>query len=362
MDKTISVVMPVHNEEATLFEAIECILQQTYTDFELIIIDDCSTDGSLSIIQHYAEKDRRIVVVHNEINLGLATSLNIGIAKTRFDWIARMDADDISLPQRFEKQIEYLQNHPKVDILSTGLIDLTPQGEPFGKRLLPEHHNLLAWRTVWNSPAFHATTMMRKSKFLESGGYDSSQVLEDIELWSRMIQIGRFACLQEYLYHYRRTREEYQGILEKRTAATRIVCHTYINQILGRQISAEEFSNTRRSERIDIHHPLSRADVIHTNQLLLDLYTAMLQKGILDDTQLDEVQIDLYRGITNISLQCEEQTRLFGSLPAEFVDYAPLVKSYWKRNKLPAFVKWLLFALLNPVVFIKAVQMKFRKS
>jgi len=115
----ISVVMPVYNTEKFVAEAIESILAQTFTDFEIIIIDDCSTDKSWQIIQDFSEKDQRIVTIQNSENQGLARSLNKGLKIAKGQFIARMDADDISMPQRFEIQLDFLKNHPDVGVVGS---------------------------------------------------------------------------------------------------------------------------------------------------------------------------------------------------------------------------------------------------
>ena len=122
---TVSVIMSVYNEEATIAEAIESIIAQTYTDWELIIINDCSTDGSPEIVRRYAREQNRIRIFENEHRLGLAASLNKGIKAARGKYIARMDGDDFSYRERLEKQVTFMIDNPVVDVLGTGaeLID-----------------------------------------------------------------------------------------------------------------------------------------------------------------------------------------------------------------------------------------------
>ena len=110
----ISVVMPVLNGEKYLAEAIESILNQTFQDFEFIIVDDGSTDQTPEILRSYANKDSRIQIVTNPINRGIGYSRNRGIALSRGEYIANMDADDLCLPERFEKQVRFLDSHPDI--------------------------------------------------------------------------------------------------------------------------------------------------------------------------------------------------------------------------------------------------------
>ena len=116
----ISVIMSNYNTpEEYLREAIESILNQTYKNFEFIIIDDCSTDNSLEIIKSY--NDERIVLIENEENIGLTKSINKGLAVAKGEYIARMDADDVSLPQRFEKQINYMNDHTELIVCGSSM-------------------------------------------------------------------------------------------------------------------------------------------------------------------------------------------------------------------------------------------------
>src|SRR5688572_1551532 len=117
----ISVLMSVYNGASYLPESVESILAQTFTDFEFIIIDDCSVDETPQILNTYAQGDSRIRIIRNPENKGLTASLNIGLAEAQGKYVARQDADDISLPQRFEKQIQSLEGNPKSVLASSNI-------------------------------------------------------------------------------------------------------------------------------------------------------------------------------------------------------------------------------------------------
>lgn len=119
MSISVSVIMSVYNSEKFLKESVASILNQTFSDFEFIIIDDCSTDNSLTIIKAFAEKDSRIKIIRNSENIGLTKSLNKALSLAKGKYIARMDADDIALPERFEKQVAFLETHPSIFLLGT---------------------------------------------------------------------------------------------------------------------------------------------------------------------------------------------------------------------------------------------------
>ncbi|MCY3867896.1 MAG: glycosyltransferase family 2 protein [Chloroflexi bacterium] len=122
----VSVVMPVYNGECYLAEAIESILGQTFTDFEFIIVDDGSRDGSAAIIHDFAKRDERIRVIQHERNRGLTSARNSGIAASRGQFVAAMDHDDISLPRRIEKQADFLHSHPRLGLVGTHVRTLLP--------------------------------------------------------------------------------------------------------------------------------------------------------------------------------------------------------------------------------------------
>ncbi len=131
----VSVLMSVYNGERFLRDSVESILGQTFTDFEFLILDDGSTDSTCEILEEYANKDARIVLVRNDRNLGLTRSLNKGLRLVRGEYLARQDADDISLPKRLEMQVKFLDAHPEVGVVGSALEIIDENGNtiPYGK-------------------------------------------------------------------------------------------------------------------------------------------------------------------------------------------------------------------------------------
>ena len=198
----ISVVLPVYNAEAYVGKAIESILHQTYADFELIIINDGSTDQSLEIVQSYT--DSRIKIVSRE-NKGLISSLNEGFALARGKYVARMDADDIALPQRFEKQVALLDVMPSVALCGTWVDVIDAQGVVKGDYAYPPiDTKAIRTYTLRHNPFIHPTVMLRKNVFEKVGGYRSVfKHVEDYELWTRIVFAYDVANIPEKLLHYR---------------------------------------------------------------------------------------------------------------------------------------------------------------
>jgi glycosyltransferase involved in cell wall biosynthesis len=156
----ISVIMPVYNAEKYLSQAIESILQQTYKNFEFIIIDDHSTDGSLVIIEKYQLMDRRIVLIRNKKNLDVAASLNRGLEIAKGGYIVRMDADDISLPNRFITQLHFMQSHPDVGILGSWVLAIG-EGRN-GVWRYPLSFKSIQAEMIFNTPMAHPSIMISR--------------------------------------------------------------------------------------------------------------------------------------------------------------------------------------------------------
>jgi GT2 family glycosyltransferase len=200
----VSVVLAVHNGAATLEAAITSVLTQTLQALELVVVDDASSDGTGAIISRHARKDSRVTVVRHEERLGLARALNIGWKRACGDLIARMDADDICLPARLERQANYLAAHDDVAVLGTGAVLIDDEGYELGIAHRPADHETLAREIYRANPFMHPTVMMRRA-FLEAmGGYDESlSRAQDIDLWLRGYRAFRYANLEEPLIRYR---------------------------------------------------------------------------------------------------------------------------------------------------------------
>ena len=200
----VSVVMSVYNGEEYLERAIGSVMEQTYQNWELIAINDCSTDSSLAIMERLAAKDPRIRVVCNEQNSRLPTSLNRGVALAQGKYIARMDADDICLPDRLEKQVAFMEANPDADVSSCRFLTLKNKtlasGGTGGKSDQESVRTLL----IFTNPILHPG-IIAKAEVLKENPYDTTLTCtEDLELWSRLVQAGKKVVIQEaYLMIYR---------------------------------------------------------------------------------------------------------------------------------------------------------------
>ncbi len=201
----ISVVMPVYNAQRYLTEAIESILNQTYPHFEFIIIDDGSTDRTLDMVQQYKKNDSRIRVISRP-NTGIVGALNDGIKAAEGDFIARMDADDIALPDRFSKQLGRMQSDPDLVILGTNFYFIDASGNIVKRGNAPREHGEINENILKGNGGaiIHPTAMMRRNILLKTGGYrEEAQFTEDLDLYHRLSNVGRMANLDEILFKYR---------------------------------------------------------------------------------------------------------------------------------------------------------------
>jgi hypothetical protein len=203
----ISVVLPVYNGEAFLGEAIESILGQTFTAFELLVIDDGSNDATAAIADSFADRDGRVRVMRRA-HKGLSATLNAGIAEARGEFVARMDADDISVPERFAKQAAYLDTHAGCVVVGAWMEVTDDSGQYLGLKTFVESDAEISaalLRAAW--PIAHPTVMARRDAIRAAGGYDAAfYPSEDLALWLRLADIGALANIAEPLLRHRRHR------------------------------------------------------------------------------------------------------------------------------------------------------------
>jgi len=204
MTPAISVLMPVYNGETYLAEAVESILQQTYGDFEFIIVDDGSTDSSLPIARSCADRDRRIRIVSRP-NTGIVGALNDGLAIAQGEFVARMDADDISLPDRFERQIAYLRAHPECVVLGTAIESFREDGVHVEMRVLPQDDAEIRERIMHGEIVMcHASLMIRREVLAGVGNYSPRhRLMDDLDVLIKLSEVGQCTNLPDVLFRYR---------------------------------------------------------------------------------------------------------------------------------------------------------------
>lgn len=201
----ISVCMPVYNAGRYVAQAVESILAQTLGDFEFLILDDGSTDDSLAVLRGYEARDSRIRLTTRP-NKGLAPTLNELVDQARGEFLARMDADDIALPERFARQVEYLRAHPDCVLVGCRVRLIDPEGDPLCDWCTRQDHESLDatfLRGERSTEISHPAIMMRRDAVLAIGKYRPFPVIEDVDLFLRLAERGRIANLPETLLRYR---------------------------------------------------------------------------------------------------------------------------------------------------------------
>ena len=231
---TVSVIMPAYNAQRYVEQTIRSVLAQTFGDFEFIIVDDGSTDGTLPILQRLAAKDSRIIVISRP-NTGIVGALNDAIAKGRGEFLARMDADDVCLPQRFERQVAYLREHPQCVGVGTFVETIDPYGSVLDRLVHETEHEAID-RELMTGRGFaivHPTIMMRAEAVARLGGYRKQwQHSEDLDLFLRLAEVGRLHNIPEYLLQYRM---HYQSANHLRHEEQRSIKHKLMEEAYARR-------------------------------------------------------------------------------------------------------------------------------
>ena len=209
-----SIVMAVRNEEKHLSDCLSSILQNQYNNYEIIIVNDASTDNTSNIIARYETKFRYVTVINNTSPLGLAASLNLGITEARADLIIRMDGDDLMECTRIQKQITFMNNNLNVDIMGTNVTLINDQGVTLGRTSFPLSSSEIKEKLKRTNVIAHPSVIFRKSKIQEIGAYDDTYSRsQDYELWRRCLKNDlNFENISDELVKYR-----YTGVKDMRS-------------------------------------------------------------------------------------------------------------------------------------------------
>jgi glycosyltransferase involved in cell wall biosynthesis len=278
----ITVLMPVYNGEKYLEEAIESILDQTFTDFEFLIINDGSTDRSVEMIESY--NDPRIRLVHNKTNMKLTATLNRGLRLARGEYIARMDCDDISLPERFEKQLSFLEANPEVGIIGSGFKIIDQNGISVNAPVLfPSRPGVVEWCLYFYSPISHPAAMMRKEVVLRTGGYTSEVIYgrekysgEDYDLWRRSCKVTKLSNLQDVMLLLRKHDTNVtKTYLDEHLINTAKISRVMMSECLGESLTIEIVQKIQRGNINKVN------DIIPAGKVIYKLYRFFISSNKL---------------------------------------------------------------------------------
>lgn len=275
----VSVVMPVYNGEKHVEEAIESILSQKFIDFEMIIVDDCSTDNTARILKTFT--DSRLRIHRHSQNRGVAAALNTGWRHATASYIAIMHADDISLPQRLARQYDFFEQHPDIGILGCSIQCIDQTGKYLQTFIMQSSAALAGWELHFTCPLAHPTVMLRRDILERTAGYcaDMNSV-EDYDLWSRASDYTQISNLPEVLLHYRVWEGSITAQNQERMERQSTII---VQQITGRRvqqdITVEEANCLRRLSGSQIGKaPGSRGTVRKVVQIVDTLYHHYLER------------------------------------------------------------------------------------
>jgi len=206
----VSVVMPAYNASKYIGQAIESVLNQTYVNFELIVIDDCSTDNTYDIIKKYSENDNRIEVVKNKINSGVTFTRNLGISLAKYDWIAFLDSDDIWVKDKLEKQIKLTQKIPEASLIFTGTSYINSEGKSYSYILkVPDK---ITYKELLKQNVISCSSVLVRKKCIENIKIPDGDIHEDFVAWLTILKKEKYAYgINEPLLIYRLSNNSKSG-------------------------------------------------------------------------------------------------------------------------------------------------------
>jgi glycosyltransferase involved in cell wall biosynthesis len=295
----VTVLMPVYNSEKYLHDAIKSILNQTFRDFEFIIIHDPSTDKTTEILQSF--NDPRIKIINNEKVLGLIESLNTGLGIASGEYIARMDSDDISLPERFEKQVKYLQAHPEVGVLGchVKIVDEISKTVSVCSRPLTNDQN--QWRLLFGPSLMHPSVMFRKELIIKHGGYSKEALhAEDYELWSRLSRYTEINQLPDVLVVLRKHTENIGSVYAQAQLETAIsITKNNMNRLFSTKVRV---NNIDDMVRVLWHQKIEHAYYYNVYCNLFKMYDAFIAVRTLSKQDPRWITKDFVRILSSLPI------------------------------------------------------------
>ena len=326
----VTVLMSVRNGEPYIKEAVSSILNQTYDKFNFLILDNASTDNTRSIIKEL--KDSRIKLVELSQDIGQSSALNKGLGIINTKYVARMDADDISLNKRLEKQVKYLESHSNVGVLGCHVKivnqDLT-LSKPVRKRPLTNYEN--QWRLLYSTSIMHSSAMFQRSLFLKYGGYNVKySPAEDYEMWSRLSEYTEIHQLPNILVLIRN--HELRSSVKKKSQQMVLknkICKKNINRLLSNHVNSKKIDDLTQyiSGRREGSKQWWR-NILYT---MVKMYTQFNQGKLLTKKEIKWINKDLIE-------HCIDVPNKYKLI---------LIKQFFNEGRLNCYNKYKLFKLIN---------------
>jgi glycosyltransferase involved in cell wall biosynthesis len=327
-------MMPVYNGDRYVREAVESVLSQTFTDFELIIVDDGSTDETPEVLESYARNDARIRVFHQP-NRGIVAARNRVLEMARGKYIAVMDADDISLPERFATQVDFLAAHPEVGVLGCAVQIIDGEGVPSGVWRYATEHGGIKWQLCFFNPLPHSSVMMKLEVVEQVGGYGSgTEPSEDYDLWRKLSCVTRLFNLPDVLVRVRKHEENVslnRSSEQKRNAIR--VSASMMSSILGKEppVAVVQSLWERRFDAVSEARPVA--------ELVYRLFWAFTASGELSSSEKQIIRRDAAMRIYGLSRPWASNAWAWGALArACYLD--PALARRMVKTQLHRLFRW----------------------
>jgi GT2 family glycosyltransferase len=345
---TVSVQIVVYNGARFLATTLDSLLSQTFSDFELIIVDDGSTDSTPAILESYAARESRIILLRNGDRLGISAARNRALAVSRGHYVAISDADDLSFPQRLQKEVDFLDAHAQIGVLGAYVSGIDEYGNELRKIVGPVESALIQWRLLFAPCIIHSSSMMRREILVQIGGYDVTKPYTvDYDLWLRLARITKFHTLAEELVAYRvhddgvsgQNREGQYRLAVKLSRAT-ITAHigeaiTFAEACALRALAIGEFT---RSTELELRQ---------ATRLLQHIYHAYRQSTPLTPFEQRLIAADVAHNFRRLAAYQRRQG----------LWWEPLC-NHWRAQRIRPYLPWRWFwrRIIPPVVLGRRLQ------
>lgn len=305
---SISVIVPMYNAATFLKETVENILTQTHKDFELLLIDDCSTDNTLEVANTFS--DSRIRVIKNEKNRGAGATRNKGIESAQSTYLAFCDADDIMMPNRLEQQLNFMEQHPEIDVCGSFVRLMNEKGDDIGKYTFPIEHDEIKVALFLRCAFQQSTAFIRRSRFVQSGlRYKENHFAEDFDLWANAVKQLKFHVLPEFLIYYK---------------------------ISESQLTATSWEKQRRDALLTYKLMMDDLGVTYNDHIVAVHYELAHRKG----TPIPKEWIDEYESFCHECLSRNKQVQLYNDkIWRQAIVHNYKKSQYVNHNKIVATLK-----------------------
>jgi glycosyltransferase involved in cell wall biosynthesis len=291
----VSVVTCAYNGERFLDQAIESILAQTYADFEYIVVDDASTDGSSGVIARYAGRDARLIALRNPLNLNPSGALNQALQVARGEYLAVLDQDDLAHPERLARQVAFLDTHPEVGVVGAQVLMIDPGGRPLRPMAFPTTAGLSRWQILFGSPVLHSAAMMRRALVVQAGGYSEKQwYVNDYLLLAALLPSTAITNLPDQLTFYRRHERQTVGIYTRfQRGQAWLLIHRMLVERLQLRVPLDDIGALYDGAR---GGHLPRLAALHRGtDLLAAIRASYLEAERPDEQTIEQINVDCAR-------------------------------------------------------------------